>query len=90
MNTSGSTFAGALTRTRSSGAVRACASVRAHRAECASRKKSPTLTGAVFVLTAQALELLQENAYWYGETVSGGLLVAQQASPKRSATASWP
>jgi hypothetical protein len=45
-----------------------------HRAEYASRKKSPTLTGAVFVLTAQALELLQENAYWYGETVSGGLL----------------
>ena len=52
----------------------ACASVRAHRAECASRKKSPTLTGAVFVLTAQALELLQENTHWYGETVSGGLL----------------
>lgn len=48
--------------------------MRAHRAECASRKKSPTLTGAVFVLTAQALELLQENTRWYGETVSGGLL----------------
>lgn len=43
-------------------------------AECASRKKSPTLTGAVFVLTAQALELLQENTHWYGVTVSGGLL----------------
>ena len=67
-------FAGALTRTRSSGAAPACASVRAHRAECASRKKSPTLTGAVFVLTAQALELLQENARHYDGHASGGLL----------------
>ena len=41
---------------------------------CASGKKSPTLTGAVFVLTAQALELLQENTHWYGASVSGGLL----------------
>lgn len=55
----------------------ACASVRAHRAKCASRKKSPTLTGAVFVLTAQALELLQENTHWYGASVSGGLLGSQ-------------
>lgn len=33
-------------------------------------KKSATLTGAVFVLTAQALELLQENAFVYGEVAS--------------------
>ena len=47
---------------------------RTRRAQCASRENSPTLTGAVFVLNAQALELHQENACWYGETVSGGLL----------------
>jgi hypothetical protein len=36
-------------------------------------KKSPTLTGAVFVLTPQALELLQENSLTYGESASGSL-----------------
>lgn len=35
-------------------------------------KKSPTLTGAVFVLTAQALELLQENVLVYGGCTSWG------------------
>ena len=36
-------------------------------------KKSPTLTGAVFVLTAQALELLQQNVLVYGECTSWGI-----------------
>jgi hypothetical protein len=67
-------FAGALTRTRSGVAAPACAPVRARRAECASRKKSPTPIGAVFVITAQALELLQENPCGYGVRVSGATI----------------
>ena len=42
-------------------------------------KKSPTLTGAVFVLTAQALELLQQNVLVYGECTSWGIYT--QADP---------
>jgi hypothetical protein len=38
-------------------------------------KKSPTLTGAVFVLTPQALELLQENVLVYGGCTSGGIYI---------------
>ena len=33
-------------------------------------KKSPTLTGAVFVLAAQALDSLQQNSLIYGEVAS--------------------
>ena len=51
----------------------------AREAECASRKKSPTLTGAVFVLTPQALELLQENVLVYGGCMSWGIYT--QADP---------
>ena len=36
-------------------------------------KKSPTLTGAVFVLTPQALELLQQNVLVYGGCTSWGI-----------------
>ena len=40
-------------------------------AECASRKNSQPLTGAVFVLAAQAVDSSQENACGYGARVSG-------------------
>ena len=42
-------------------------------------KKSPTLTGAVFVLTPQALELVQENVLVYGGCTSWGIYT--QADP---------
>jgi hypothetical protein len=37
-------------------------------------KNLEPVTGVVFLITSQALDLLQENAYWYGGIVSGGLL----------------
>ena len=43
---------------------------RVRRAECASRKNLQPLTGAVFVLAAQALDCPQENACGYGALVS--------------------
>ena len=42
--------------------------------ECASRKNSSTLTGAVFVLAAQAVDSPQENTFTYGAGVSGATL----------------
>lgn len=44
--------------------------MRAREAEWASRPKRSTSTGAVFFLAAQAVELLQENAFVYGEGVA--------------------
>ena len=44
------------------------------RAECASRKNSQPLTGAVFVLAAQLVDTPQENACGYGARVSGAML----------------
>jgi len=64
-----SLLAGALARTRSGVPVPACA----HEAECASSKNLSDVTGAVFVLTPQALELLQENVLVYGGCTSGGI-----------------
>lgn len=47
-------------------------------------KKSPTLTGAVFVLTLQALELLQQNVLVYGGCTSGGIYIQSDPIGLRS------
>lgn len=48
---------------------------RAREAEWPSRQKSPTSTGAVFVLAAQAVDSLQENVLVYGRCTSGGIYI---------------
>ena len=44
------------------------------RPKCVSRKKSSKPTGAVFLNSGQAVELLHKNPHRYDELVSGGLL----------------
>ena len=44
-------------------------------AECASRKKPPTPTGAVFVLAAQAVDSPQENPVTYGGCTAWGIYI---------------